>query len=308
MAKPATASQLERLRPYFAGEASPAGEVDTYCPLHPDENRSAQVNVRKGVWFCNAGCGGGTIAQLIENENYWVPINGRRGPNIKNGVVDMPQNGKSAESASMNEIRRWNEALMSDEDGSGEALQRSKGISRAIAIRFELGWDGKRRVYTIPVRSLRGKIWNVRRYSLLNQHSDRRKIWGLRGRNFPRLFPTSSLVPWDEPIIICEGEWDALLTIQNGFRAITRTGAAHVWKREWNQYFANRDIFICHDRDHTGRLGDKKVRKALEPIASSVRQIILPYPYQLKHGFDISDFWQDNHKPVEFEELMEEAI
>lgn len=310
MALPATASQLDELRPYFAGEASPSGEVDTYCPVHPDENRSAQTNIKKGVFFCNA-CGAGmTINRLVEEREYWFPINGRNGAGrSKVDVSDLDMKAsEDAETVTWAEIHRWHNSLMKDEDGSGTALHNSKGISRNIAIRFDLGWDGKRRVFTIPIRSLRGKLWNVRRYSLSNQDADRRKIWGLRGRNEPRLFPASALVPWDEPIIICEGEWDALLTIQNGFRAITRTGTADAWRKSWNQYFANRDVFICHDRDRKGTAGNKRVRQELKNIASSVRQIVLPYPYKAKHGFDLGDFWLDDNPKYRFEELMEEAI
>src|SRR5689334_7711220 len=79
LAAPATQEQLEKLRPYFAtGEASPTGEVDIYCPMHEDGNRSAQLNPEKGVWYCMAGCGGGTVDQLIEAEGYWVPMDGRK--------------------------------------------------------------------------------------------------------------------------------------------------------------------------------------------------------------------------------------
>jgi hypothetical protein len=39
------------------------------------------------------------------------------------------------------------------------------------------------------------------------------------------------------PVIICEGEWDAIICNQYNFRAVTRTGAARVWKAEWNKQF-----------------------------------------------------------------------
>jgi hypothetical protein len=304
LAAPATEEQLERLRPYFAGEASPAtGEIDMYCPMHADNNRSAQLNPRKGVWYCMAGCGGGTVAQLVESEGYWEPMEGRQlnGNHANGSVRKAPQPLPTTL-----DIRRWHEALMDDEDDSGSQLHRRRGIKRSIAIRFKLGWDGKRRVYTIPVFSARGRLWNVRRYNP-DVPEGRRKIWGIRGHNAPRLFPALALVPYDEPIIVCGGEWDALITIQNGFRCVTRTAAEHVWKSEWNEYFANRVVYGCHDCDDMGDIANGKLRKEIEPIAAEYRTIQLPYPHTVKHGMDLTDFWIDGGKPNQFRKLLSEA-
>ena len=37
------------------------GEVMVKCPLHDDQHPSLAINVNKGVWFCHAGCGSGSI-------------------------------------------------------------------------------------------------------------------------------------------------------------------------------------------------------------------------------------------------------
>lgn len=305
MAAPATSEQLEKLRPYFAGEASPTGEVDAYCPMHADNNRSAQINVQRGVWKCHACGAGGRIDQLVECEGYWIPLDGRvlNG----NGAARRPHsNGKPEPMPTIKDLRRWHESLMSDEDGAGTRIHRLRGLTRPTAVKFMLGWDGKRRVYTIPVRSTRGKLWNVRRWTPDSKNGGK-KIWGIKGHNDPRLFPAAALIPWDVPIIICGGEWDALTTIQEGFCAITRTGAEHVWNKAWNEYFANREVYLCHDMDETGRIANGKIRKELEPIATSVRTIQLPYPYRMKHGNDLNDFWLDGGTPYKFQQLMKAA-
>jgi len=295
---------MGKLRPYFAGEASPSGEYDMYCPMHKDSNRSAQLNPQKGVWYCNAGCGGGTVAQLVEAEGYWIPMDGRS----LNGYHLKENNGhRPPESLpTITELRRWHEALMADEDDSGTQIHRLRGLERSTAIRYGLGWDGKRRVYTIPVRSARGSLWNVRRYTP-HAPEGRRKIWGIRGHNAPRLFPAAALIPYDLPIIICGGEWDALITLQNGFICVTRTAAEHVWKPEWNDYFSNRDVYLCHDMDEMGRIANGRVKKELEPVANFVKVIQLPYPFQAKHGNDLNDFWLDGGTPARFQEMMRYA-
>lgn len=304
MAAPATVEQLERLRPYFVGEASPTGEVDIYCPMHDDGNRSAQLNPEKGVWCCHACSAAGTIDQLVESEGYWVPMAGR----TLNGYTPSNGNGYRPPEPlpAVKDLRRWHEALMADEDEAGTRIHRLRGLLKTTAIRFGIGWDGQRRVYTIPVRSPKGALWNVRRYTP-DAPEGRRKIWGVRGSNAPRLFPAVALIPWDKPIIVCGGEWDALTTLQEGFRAITRTAAEHVWNSEWNDYFANRDVYLCHDMDEMGSLANTKVRKELEPHANFVKAIELPYPQAMKHGNDLNDFWLDGGTPASFEELMRYA-
>lgn len=306
MAQPVTAEQLEKLRPYLCGQASPAGEVDTYCPLHQDGKRSAQVNLKKGLFYCNAGCGGLTVRQLVEAEGYWLPPHRNGAEPFREGVSQTKD--EDPEQISLLKIRRWHKALMADEDDAGSLLQRVRGIDRPTMERFELGWDGLRRVFTIPIRSARGKVWNVRRYDpKVPADSDRRKIWGLRGHNDPKLFP-AIMAKEPGPIVICEGEWDALMTIQNGFAAITRTGAAHVWKAKWSKYFVGRTVYLCHDCDTMGELANKKVAQVLRPVASRVLIVNLPYEYTPKHGMDLTDYWIDGHTPFQFKGLLAEAV
>jgi 5S rRNA maturation endonuclease (ribonuclease M5) len=134
----------------------------------------------------------------------------------------------------------------------------------------------------------------------------RRKIWGLRGHNKPRLYPAIVLKA-PGPIIIVEGEWDALLTIQNGFAAITRTSTADCWLPAWDHYFEGREVYLCHDLDHKGSKANRKIYKALKNVATSIQTIKLPMVYRPKNGFDLTDYWLDNHKPWEFKLLMKQA-
>jgi DNA primase len=40
-------------------------EAKGLCPFHDDRRPSFSVNMREGVWFCHAGCGGGNIFQFL---------------------------------------------------------------------------------------------------------------------------------------------------------------------------------------------------------------------------------------------------
>src|SRR5687767_8723152 len=48
-------------------------EWPAYCPLHPDAHPSMSINFLKGKWYCFAGCGGGSIEDLLAWPEGWVP-------------------------------------------------------------------------------------------------------------------------------------------------------------------------------------------------------------------------------------------
>jgi len=97
----------------------------------------------------------------------------------------------------------------------------------------------------------------------------------------------------------CEGEFDKLLTSQHGFLAVTGTAGAGTFKPEWKKYFKGRNVVIVYDMDPGGRLGAENVARALQGIASSIKNIELPVEgtkddkdisdYFLKHGANAKD-------------------
>lgn len=302
--------QIRKLKPYIAGEVpDDRGETNMYCPLHNDGKRSAQVNLERGVWFCHAGCGGGSVRMLIDNEDAWVPLEGR-------GVVNRSSNGngrtKEREKVTEHQVEIWHQNLLTNAQALSD-LYDARGIVTETVERYQLGWDAGRQVYTIPIRGRRtklhkrGKLLNLRRYDMAPKEG-RRKIWGIRGRNDPRLYPRD-VATGDGAVVICEGEWDALLTNQHGVPAITRTGAAKVWKEEWSGFFKDRIVYLCHDCDEAGMAGNRIVYEALKDIASEVRFLRLPYPIVEKHGKDLTDFLLDHeeHATSELLARMDDA-
>lgn len=274
-----------------------------HCPLHKDSNRSAQLNVETGVWFCHAGCGGGRVSELIQREPAWVDpsaaaLNRRRGSRkapSRTTTVDLTD--------AM--VKGWTASLASNEEAL-EELEEERGLDLSTIERFEIGWDRDLDAYTIPVRSEDGTLWNARRYTL-HPREGRRKIWSHgEGYGAPRLYPMAILEDSPKSIIICEGEWDALLTIQHGYAAITRTASAITWKTEWGEHFKDKVVYLCHDMDKAGADANKKVGRALRRIAKEVRVIDLPYERTEKHGKDLGDFWGEYGK-AEFRQLLKSA-
>jgi hypothetical protein len=302
---------LKLLEPYFAGETpSIRGEdrhreLDMFCPLHPDKKRSATLDLDKALWYCAAGCGGGRVPDLIERRDEWVTPR-RNGTSNGNGGSRKSSNGsKPQEQISEGTVKGWISSLIGSPERLEELVSR-RGVEEEILEAYEIGWDGSQRAYTIPIRDAEGQIVNVRRYQF-DPPNDRRKIWSVSGMGSPaRLFPIDVLQDEPDEIIVCEGEWDALLTIQNGFPCITRTAAASVWNSDWGEYFHGRKVYLVHDMDSAGQAANRKVERMLRKIAD-VKVVHLPFPVEKKHGKDLTDYWLAGHSPSDFRALLEGA-
>lgn len=290
-----TESQLAKLRPLLEGSGpSEKGWWNMHCPYHKDANRSAGISVTEGVFRCH-GCGEyKTIAQLLKDRNEWnVPV-------TSNNRGTPSSNGKPKEVITEGVIEGWHSALLSNQKRLN-ALMRKRGLSIETIIRYELGWDSAHNAYTIPIRDSSGTVMNVRRYQL-DVPEGRRKIWSVDGMGTPVLYPVDQL---DHPsLVVCEGEMDALLTIQNGIPAITRTGAADVWKPDWSHAFNGKNVYICHDMDTKGQKANNQIYSALRDMAKKVQVVTLPYEVTEDHGKDLSDFWLEGAARSDFIDLI----
>ena len=292
----------DRLRPYLIGEGPREdGEWDMYCPLHEDNNRSAQLNVDEGVWYCHAGCGGGTLGDLLEREDEWVP---REAVAASAASPRVRRAGGVPEELSEAAVRRWSRALLDNPARQDEFFE-ARGLGEHIIIQFEIGWDDTRRAYTIPIRDREGELQNIRRYQI-HPPSGRRKMWSANGHGSPVLYPIQQLLSTGS-VIVCEGELDALICIQNGFPAVTRTASAITWKMSWNGMFKDKTVYVCHDADKAGTEANKRVLKALDGIAREVRVVQLPYAVTPKHGKDLTDWWLEYGEADEFKKMLSQG-
>ena len=272
-----------------------------YCPLHDDAKRSATLDLDNGLWCCHAGCGGGSVRDLVRDRSRWVPADGRVNDQARPSRrrADAPAPTEAA-------VEGYHQSLLSNEGALSELLA-TRGIWELTVKEYRLGWDSGVRAYTIPVYDKKGKLKNIRWWTPRPQGS-RRKIWGIRGHNDPLLYPLSSLKA--KEIVICEGELDALITTQHGFPAITRTASALQWKREWGKLFKGKTVYLVHDCDNAGRSANNKVGRSLSRYApdADIRVVKLPYPVRKKNGKDLTDWWLEHEEDAAgFRRLLEEA-
>jgi hypothetical protein len=306
---PVTDEQMEKLKPYLAGsKADHRGEMEMFCPVHPDSRKSASINLGMGVWYCHAGCGGGSIRQLCDGSDAWVAVDGRA------ALSAAASAGHETETLSLEgrdeyllkQSDECHERLM-EEPGQRRRLFNLRGISRRTIIKARIGFDG--RYFKIPVFSPERRLWNIRTYDP-SPRFGRRKIWGVRGMNKGRIYPAGVLDAAEEGdgILFCEGEWDALLALQAGQLAVTTTsGAGKPWRPEWDIAFAGLKVFLCHDADVEGEKGNRIVGEALTDIAE-VYQCKLPFDVKPSHGEDVTDYLINEDDPLSaLDQLIENA-
>jgi hypothetical protein len=295
---------LEGDHPTHTNTDQETGEVtrewNLVCPLHDDNKRSASVNVDKGLFYCFV-CGGMPVATLTKRKSEWLPPQSGGGQRHISSNGHAPEPGIRTLHAGLTDA--WHANLLSDASHL-QWLEERKGITLRTVKEWSIGinHDGH---YTIPIKDIDGVLVNVRYYNP-RPSDERRKIMSERGYGSPaRLYPIQVFRMDPEQIILCEGEWDALLAIQNGYAAVTRTGAADVWDPKWGEFFAGRKVFLIHDMDRKGQSANIKIEKLLRNIAATTRIVKLPYKVTEKHGKDLSDFLLD-HDPSDLKGLLVE--
>ena len=285
-------------------EPNDSNEIKTTCPFHDDNSPSMAINVETGAWHCfKQDCkkGGGIVEFIVElksfsrskaidfiDENY--EINGDFKKKKKKKKEDVPPIDKK-------EVKNWNTILKKSKKMMSFLLN-ERGITAETVEKYLLGWDGSR--ITIPVFGERGKIRNVRKYK---KGAHNKVISYGKGYGSARLYPIGNLMY--EDIVLCEGELDAILANQMGYKAITVTGGAGTWKRKWSKLFKDKKVKIIFDNDDTGRAGAEKIARLLSKHVSEVKIVDLPVN---KAGEDITDFFVKYGKTKdEFDEAMENA-
>lgn len=287
------------LAQYFSGDINAKGEQAIHCPYHIDRTPSAHINPEKEVWHCKS-CGRfGKIKQLLSDIKHGKAEEGSRlsatfAPNIPRDKIK--SNGKSA-FPSLGKIAGWSSNLLDSQEPLDYILNH-RGLSREVIKQYSIGWnsngvDGGR--FTIPIIE-NGELVNVRMYS----PTAKNKMLNVSGHGEIRLFPKSSLEADD--IILCEGEWDAIIAGLHSFNAISATGGAGSWRQEWTALFSGKNVSVVYDTDEAGILGARKVAGIISKVANRVAVI------DLGIDKDLTDWFVKYEKTsYELEELINSA-
>lgn len=156
----------------------------------------------------------------------------------------------------------------------------NRGLSDFYIEEAKLGWNGTHIVIPIFDKNKKFLFNKYRRDPLATEGAKYMYDAGATSA----LYQTH-LLPFSKEVIICEGEFDALVLRANGFTAVTSTGGASTFDEEWVNYFLDKKVFICFDRDEAGYKGAFNVQ-AMIPWAS-----IVWLPEEVGDHGDITDYF-----------------
>lgn len=129
------------------------------CPFHKDGNPSFSIDIEKGVWFCHAGCGGGSVIDLL------AKFDGTDGIAAIKKYVPSDENYKEPAQPAKATISK----IYSYQDENGKELYQSlryipKTFRQRTQVNGEWIWkmEGVRRVpYHLPEVLKAQQVWIV---------------------------------------------------------------------------------------------------------------------------------------------------
>ena len=140
--------------------------------------------------------------------------------------------------------------------------------------------------------------------------------WRWDGARWLKGKPRSPKIPYRLPELLkalptttvycCEGEKDADALAAQSFVATTASeGAAAKWDDALTPYFRDRRVVIVVDSDVPGRKHGRKVAKALDGVAASIKIVDL-YP-ERSDGSDVSNFLETDRVAAKFIKIVNDA-
>lgn len=260
------------------------------CPAHPDTSPSLRIGAGddgRPVVNCLAGCDYLEVRAALLGRGVSKSLL-RPAGKVKTASAAKPvREAKPAKPLPHESgLGNWHDRLMKDPGLKGKRgyLRDSRGLRPSTLMRFGIGHHYKR--FTLPIRNEAGDLVNVRRY---DEHAvGHNKMINSSGHGTSRLYPLEVLEDADasEPILLVEGEWDALLAVQHGLIAVTGTGGAGTPPKDLSP-LVDRSVYVVYDCDKAGRDGARKAAEALLPVAKEVFVVDLGLP----DGHDLTDWF-----------------
>jgi len=244
---------------FAVGEETEDGEQRMFCPVCEDPDTShtpsASMDAEKGVWNCLKNNHGGRIWDLVREQglekSFVRPAT--RETSKPEAVPQRPLPDQEAP-------QRYARALQGNKERLAWVMK-ERGLEAASLARAEVGL--KAGAFVFPVQ-IAGEY--VQTKSIRYRDGKKERPYQTKGAK-DRLWPEQWLVERpDVPVLLCEGEWDAVLADQhsNGlYVAITGTSGAKSAPRDLS-LLRGREVFVAYDLDDAGRAGAKKVQAALE--------------------------------------------
>jgi 5S rRNA maturation endonuclease (ribonuclease M5) len=255
------------------------------CPWHSDSTPSFSVNVEKQAWVCRAGCGGGSIIDLMARFEGLDPkvIMKRLGETPEgykpshSGPPAQPKAQKGVDTAKTNK-----DAPTATQDSGRPKLVKAYDFRNA---KGELVFQECR----LEPKGFRQRRPNPLFHVAQGHSKDNPQwIWDMVGvdrvlYNLPKVLKTKP----PGQIWVVEGpkDSDSVNAIGAGMVATTNVGGAGKWLEAYSEVLRDKDVVLCGDNDEPGRKHVDAVLESLAGKAKSVRVVTIPAAHK-----DVTDF------------------
>lgn len=167
-----------------------------------------------------------------------------------------------------------------------EILAKDRQLPNIAFQGYNIGREGIK--YTLPIKNSKGEVQDLRIYV------PGKKIMSTPGCS-TGIFNLSNLLKADKkyPVYICEGEWDCI-AFNYLLKKNSKTGiaigipGANTFKKEWVEFFVDRECIVMYDNDAAGESGEHQVVEKIHGIAKKIR--FLHWPDEFAPGYDVRDY------------------
>lgn len=289
--------------PYLTVDRPSGNEYRGFCVECEDpevsKSPSASYNFIRGEWHCMKNDCGGTISRLVGK----LKRRERAAAKDDADVIDINTKRKAPDKPLPTEKQMAGfVAQLHASPRLVTLLSERRGISDETLDKFGIGFDANRKRYTVPVYDREGRLVNVRLYNP-NAKGENPKMLPFAVGYGTQLFNPVVLND-NTDVVLCEGEWDAIINCQHGVPTLTHTGGAGAFQMAWVSEFKDKHVFICYDDDEGGRKGALRTARMLRDMAAGVYIMALNTG---KPKGDITDFYLGGGTGEQFRSLMDEA-
>lgn len=280
-------------------------EAPARCFASPDAHRrddrdpSVSVNLKSGAWLCH-GCGarGGAydaallrghtprsamdllISHRLAEPRREIPSRRAFRSATRPASTTGPPDVSPRPAVSEQEVAGWADRL-AGRTALVARLATERAIIAEVLTHFQIGFDGRR--IMIPVRDADDKLVGVLRWLPFDRRGAP-KMLALPGSR-RTLFPAPERLP-PGPVLLCEGEPDALAAHSAGLAAVALPGVAG-WRHEWARRFVDRAVTIVMDCDGEGRGCARRI--ALDLTVADVSAVVIDLAAGREDGYDLAD-------------------
>lgn len=245
------------------------------CPLHDDKHRSFAVNRENGGWICYAGCGKGSLVQLVALMGNIEPAEARRLLSEEGDIVKTDQ---------LLEFLTREKRTPEGVDQADLVYDRSRvpgyilnrGFSLAVLKEWGAGWDEAEQAVVLPAYE------NGRIVGLIKRRIDP-KSWQMK-YDFTRRWQKSRYVYGldrceGDTVILVEGALDALWLHQYGLPGAAILGSKMSDFQLDLVLRKARRVLLAFDNDETGQRVRRDCEAALAKRGLIVEHVRVPEQY-----------------------------